>query len=65
LFYRCRLVDFGNGSINRCVEHFFARLNDSVQEMAPEAVLTDTWWVPLQLYRAFPTQPIFLAEVAQ
>jgi len=44
------------------IEHFFARLNDSVEEMAPQAVLTDTWWVPLQLYRAFPTRPIFLVS---
>jgi hypothetical protein len=44
------------------IEHFFACLNDSVEEMAPQAVLTDTWWVPLQLYRAFPTRPIFLVS---
>lgn len=44
------------------IEHFFSRLNDSIEEMAPQAVLTDTWWVPLQLYRAFPTRPIFLVS---
>jgi hypothetical protein len=44
------------------IEHFFTRLNDSIEEMAPQAVLTDTWWVPLQLYRAFPTRPIFLVS---
>jgi hypothetical protein len=44
------------------IEHFFARLNDSVEEMTPQAVLTDTWWVPLQLYRVFPTRPIFLVS---
>lgn|GEM_PF-1288640 len=44
------------------MERFFSRLNHSVEAMNPKAVLTDAWWVPTQLYRVFPSRPVFLVS---
>ena len=43
-------------------ERFFARLNDTVEARDPSTVVSDVWWIPLQLYRLFPTRPIFLVK---
>jgi hypothetical protein len=47
-------------SLARRTEQFFDRLNVAVETESQAVVLTNTWWIALQLYRSFSTRPVFL-----